>query len=150
MLKRQPRALCLISPPNVSANNILLCSTVGPPLLLAEECKQPALRDLSNSFCSELLAVQRMSGNGWKGRNYWKYGYCKSLKIKFHLHYKKSKTLKIQGCSLLKHNSLHKNFPDYWEFFPDYAEACTTQLSLVNTQHTRYPSSKVSLILTAL
>lgn len=70
MLKRQQLALGLISPPNVSADNILLCSTVAPPLLLAEKCKQPALRDHNNSFRSKLLAVHRMSGNGWKGRNY--------------------------------------------------------------------------------
>lgn len=35
---KQQLALCLISPPSGSANNIVLCSTVGPPLLFAEKC----------------------------------------------------------------------------------------------------------------
>lgn len=34
---------------------------------------------------------KKISGNGWKGRNYWKLQLLHLLKIKFHLHYKKKK-----------------------------------------------------------
>lgn len=64
LLLTKQLALSLISPPTVSPSSVLLCSAVGPPLPPAEKRKQPALRDHSNSFCPEPLAVPRMSRNG--------------------------------------------------------------------------------------
>lgn len=84
-----------------------------------------------------------MSRNGWKGRNYWKIWLLQLLwRLNFTCSTKPSKTLKNQDCHLLKHSLLHKNFPDYWECFPDDAKAGTTQLSLVDTQYAHCPPPK--------
>lgn len=111
--------LSLISPPSVSASSILLCSAVGPPLLSAEKRKQPALRDHSNLFCPEPLAVQRMSRNGWKGRNHWKTWLLQLFKrLNFTCNYKKSKTLKNWDCSLLKQTHCTRIFLIIGNSFP--------------------------------
>lgn len=142
MLNLQQLSLCLISPP-VSLQTIFCCA----PLRVSHCCLlrsvSTALRDHSNLFCSKLQQCRE----GWKGRNYWKIWLLHLFwRLNFTCSTKPSKTVKNPDCSSLKHSSLPKNFPDYWECFPDDAKSMYHPVITGGYPRHSLPSSKMSLL----